>query len=177
MKFVREDASTLLIKGERNCIVKRSEEESKGKDKVCLENLENCDVYLPFLLKAAYLKGMSNCRVYVGCVEGACFVNGATNSVVQVCAHQLRIHNTHQTTFMVFAKQGPIIEDCSEVVFGPYKFHYEGLRQHMKTGMFEGAPNQWSDVKDFKWLRKDQSPNWKKMDEQEISNYNFVCLN
>ena len=127
MKFILEDVATLLIRGERNSIVRRSDAESAGKDKVYLENLENCDVYLPFLLKAAYLKGVSNCRVYVGCVEGACFVNGATNCVVHVCSHQLRIHNSRQTTFMVFAKQGPIIEDCSELVFGPYKFSYEGL--------------------------------------------------
>ena len=87
MKFILEDVATLLIRGERNSIVRRSDAESAGKDKVYLENLENCDVYLPFLLKAAYLKGVSNCRVYIGCVEGACFVNGATDCVIHVCAH------------------------------------------------------------------------------------------
>jgi tubulin-specific chaperone C len=62
--------------------------------------------------------------------------------------------------------------------FAPYSLQYEGLQEHMLAAHLVVTPKSetpaavtvelctalknsaWSNVKDFKWLRSQQSPNW-----------------
>lgn len=56
-------------------MVRKSEIEYEGKENLIIENLADCQVYIPFRIKSLYVKGIKNCKIYVGCVSGASFVN------------------------------------------------------------------------------------------------------
>jgi len=64
--------------GERIVI---SREEFKGKDKVYLERLENCQVFLPFKMKAFYCKHIKNCQIYAGFIEGGSLIEVIEDSI------------------------------------------------------------------------------------------------
>ena len=77
----------MLIK-DINCLtVRKTEQEYEGKENVIIENLENCEVYLPFLIKSLYIKNITDCKIFVGSVSGASFINTAKNCEIHLCSH------------------------------------------------------------------------------------------
>ena len=96
-----------------------------------------------------------------------------------LAARQLRIHHTYDTTLYVHVVSGPVIEDCDGLKFAPWALAYPGweeqfveagLRVRVREG--EGGRegeqgNAWQEVKDFKWLRLQQSPHWSVVPEEE----------
>jgi hypothetical protein len=65
----------LDIKDAEDLVIRKTESEYEGKENVIIENLKNCQVYLPFKIKSIYAKQLENCQIYVGCVSGASFIN------------------------------------------------------------------------------------------------------
>lgn len=150
----------LDIKDLSDCEIRKTEAEYEGKENVILENLKNCKVYLPFKIKSLYAKHLENCQIFAGCVSGAFFVNHAINCHLHICSHQIRIHNSQNTTFHLIAKSNPIIEHCSSMTFTPYNCTYAGLEEHQRdTGLYD-IKNFWDQVLDFNWHRQEKSPNW-----------------
>jgi hypothetical protein len=114
----------LLIKNLFNVSrVQKSADEYTGKENVIIENVENCTVILPFLVKCLFVKNIKSCRIYVGAVSGASFINESLDSQIFIQSHQIRIHNSLTTAFFLTAKSNPIIEHCCELTFGPYINH------------------------------------------------------
>ena len=166
------------LKGQKRIVL---ESEYEGKDKIYLTNIgkyflifkhqifiENCDIYLPFIAKALYIKSAYYSRIYVGFVEGATFIISANNCSFNVASHQTRIHKANDCQFYLYAKQGPIIEDCSGGKFGPYMFSYPNKIKHQKESGFEDAKNLYYKVSDFNWFKKEKSPNFDVLDPEEI---------
>jgi len=114
--------------------------------------------------------GLRNCQIYVGAVSGATHITDCTDCVINVACHQLRIHQTYRCQFYVFVATQPIIENVSELGFAPYRFNYPNISSHFEKCNFKGV-NQFDQVQDFKWLRKDHSPNW-----YIVSNQNYIPL-
>lgn len=165
----------LFIKKLRNETLIVSRAEYEGKDKVFIENIENCDIFLPFVMKALYIKNTYHSRVYAGYVTGASYIDTTNKSVYQVSSHQVRIHKANEVTFHLDCKSAPIIEDCSKLKFGPYMFVWPEKEQDAEeSGFDEPHPEKWGEVVDFKWIKREQSPNWCKMDEEEIAALTLV---
>ncbi|CDW85640.1 tubulin folding cofactor [Stylonychia lemnae] len=150
----------LLIKDQYNKNIKKTEEEYFGKENVIIEGLENCSIYLPFLVKSLYIKNITDCKIFVGAVSGASFVNNATNCEIYLCSHQIRIHNSAKTKFFLIAKSNPIIEHCKNMLFGTYNCTYQNHEQHLKESSLFQIKNFWNLILDFNWHRQDKSPNW-----------------
>ena len=104
--------------------LRKSFSEYEGKENIIVENISNCQIYLPFKIKSLYVKNVTNSKIYAGCVSGASFVNQAIDSQFHMCSHQIRIHNSKNTQFHLVAKSNPIIEHCSEMKFGVYNCTY-----------------------------------------------------
>jgi hypothetical protein len=64
-----------------------SQEEFASRDKVYLLDLSECEIYLPFSMKAFYAKNVSSCKVYVGAVEGGALIYEMKNSEIQFRSH------------------------------------------------------------------------------------------
>lgn len=70
----------LDVKDASNQVIRKVEAEYEGKENVIIENLDGCEVYLPFKIKCLYVKNVKACKIFVGCVSGASFVNQAVDS-------------------------------------------------------------------------------------------------
>mmetsp|Transcript_29945 Transcript_29945/g.26505 ORF Transcript_29945/g.26505 Transcript_29945/m.26505 type:complete len:291 (-) Transcript_29945:170-1042(-) len=125
-----DENTDLVIKNQKGIRRIVLESEYIGKDKAYLINIENCDIYLPFVMKALYIKNVNNSRIYAGYVMGSTFFNSTNKCSYHVASHQSRIHKANNCNFYLYAKQGPIIEDCSELAFAPYRFRYPDSLKH-----------------------------------------------
>jgi hypothetical protein len=77
----------LLIKELYNQDIRKTAEEYEGKENVIIEGLENCQVFLPFLVKSLYVKNITDCKIFVGAVSGASFINNAKNCEIHLSSH------------------------------------------------------------------------------------------
>ena len=107
---------------------------------------------------------------------GSTFFNSTNKCSYHVASHQTRIHKTNNCEFYLFAKQGPIIEHCSDLKFGPYKFRYPDSIKHETLGGFYNVPNLYHKVTDFRWIKKEQSPNFSVLSHEEADSLIDIVL-
>ena len=164
----------LVIRKKKNEILKIDPSEYEGKDKIYLENIENCDIYLPFIIKALFVKNTYHSRIYAGIVLGSSYIETTNKSSYYITSHQVRIHKANEVNFYLQVKNGPIIEDCQKLKFGPNLYEYNDQEKHAEMTDFDDGVNKYRDVKDFKWLKQEQSPNWSLFTDEEIDNMTKV---
>jgi hypothetical protein len=73
-------------------------------------------------LDTLYLQNLSGIEVDVTEVRGSVWVDKCTECTFTGRMHQLRIHETHETTFIVHVTSKPIIERCTALSFGCFPF-------------------------------------------------------
>ena len=161
----------LVIRKLRNEIMIVDPAKYEGKQAVYIENIENCEIYLPFIMKALYIKNTYHSRIFAGFVLGASHIETTNKSNYHITSHQCRIHKANEVTFQLDVKSHPIIEDCSKLVFGPNRFTWPTRKEDEEKAEFDEdqGVNKWAEVNDFKWIKSEQSPNWRPMSEEEIS--------
>lgn len=132
-----------------------------GED-VCLDNLDHCIVSLTGKISAVRIYNLRNCSLIVSAVSGAAHIDSVKSSVISLAALQIRVHNTYDSNLYVFAKSGPIIEDCKRLAFAPINIKYPEFVQDMENAGMDpqDTVNHWNEVRDFKWLKSMHSPNW-----------------
>lgn len=132
-----------------------------------LRDLTRCTVHLLAPLHFLRMEGLQDCKVLVGPVAGPVYVERCDGCTFYMASRQLRIHHTTASTLYVHTVSGPIIEDCHALRFAPLALSYPGLESHLAQAQIAGTKNTWNEVKDFKWLRSQQSPNWAALPEEE----------
>lgn len=70
---------------EQNIVAKQ--EEYEGKENIILEDLENCEVLIPFVVKCVYAKNLKNCELKLTAVSGASFINSAEGCDIYLATH------------------------------------------------------------------------------------------
>lgn len=151
---------------------KEEEEEEEGTRKdFALCNLEGCTVTVEECFTALHISNLSECNVVVSPTNGSVWVDKCRGCDFTLGGHQVRIHETHDTTFRVIARSDPIIEDCTGLVFSP---NTKASREDLSLCGIDPDNKEhaecWKHVKDFKWLSSDkQSPNWKPCAETETT--------
>ena len=151
----------MSIKDLQNQKIEAKVEDYQGKENVILENLADCEITIPFVVKCIYLKNIQKCKLYLAAVSGATFINNCCDSEVYLASHQIRIHNSKSDKFYLVARSNPIIEDCSELGFGDLTLTECGdkyLQYRVEAEL--DKMNKFEEVQDFKWLKQDHSPNW-----------------
>lgn len=81
------EENDLIIKKKRNETIIVDPAEYEGKDKVQLENIENCDIFLPFVMKALYIKNTYHSWIYAGYVTGASYIETTNKSHYSISSH------------------------------------------------------------------------------------------
>lgn len=134
----------------------------EGKD-VELDSLIDCDVTIRSCLATLFARRLKNCRVRCGPVAASVFVEECEGCTLRVPCQQLRVHDTRRCEFRVHIQARSIIEDSTELVFGPYDYAYDGDERDWKaSGLDRAGVNNWALVDDFNWLAADRpSPNWR----------------
>lgn len=136
-----------------------------GRD-VELDNLTDCEVVVHGSPAALFARRLSNCRFQCGPVASAVFVEGCKGCTFRVACQQLRVHDSRRCEFRVHIQARSIIEDSTELLFGPYDFMYDGDQCDWVASRLDRAVNNWDRVDDFNWLTLDKpSPNWQLIDD------------
>ena len=146
-----------------------NESEINQKD-VALAGLDSCKVALYGSPSAIHINKLSNCKIFSGPVSGSIFIRECINCLFVVPCQQLRIHSTKQSKFYIHVTSRAIIEDCSDVLFGPYSWQYPKINEHYEISGLDKERNNWNDIDDFNWLATDtHSPNWNLVPKEEMN--------
>ena len=76
------------LEGENHLSIKNRNKEEiclekvdyEGKENVIIENLENCEVKIPFAVKCVYIKNITNCKIWVSAVQNASFIDSSVGT-------------------------------------------------------------------------------------------------
>ncbi|KAL1914412.1 uncharacterized protein VTP21DRAFT_8930 [Calcarisporiella thermophila] len=132
-----------------------------------LVNLTDCIVnLLSTRLSALHIRSLRRCVVISSPVSSSVLVSECEECVMILACHQFRMHNSWRVDVRLHVNSQPIIEDCQRVRFGRYCIK-DTSRLFEESGL-DSTPNQlYTQVRDFKWLRRDPSPNWSLIEENE----------
>ena len=140
----KQHATTLLF--EQNTTV----DAATGASSYLLQNLTNSTIIIHPTLQSLHIQNINNCKIYSS-VLGPVHVTNCHNSEIRCSAYQLRVHDSKNVKFQAWVRSGPIIEDCTSIVFAG-NFYESGSQV---------GRNMYWDVKDFNWLRSlRSSPNF-----------------
>ena len=152
-----------------------------------LRNLQNVIVLVHGSRPSLHLQHIRNCKIYVSePTLGAVHVTDCHSSEIRCSCYQLRVHDSRDVKFDVWARSGPIIEDCTGMEFSG-NYYSGGARE---GGCNDGAcgngmdgavvvgRNMFWDVKDFNWLRAlRKSPNFVVVDNMSTADVDeAVCM-
>lgn len=101
-----------------------------------LINLEDCIVRLEGSLNLLFMKNLKNCTIYSCPVSNSIMIHEANGCSINIVGHQIRMHDSFDTTFNVFTTSRLIIEGCKRVKFGEWKAEnhgYETIAEDMQV--------------------------------------------
>ncbi|KAF9955875.1 hypothetical protein BGZ70_010083 [Mortierella alpina] len=141
---------------------------------VALTNLTDCTINLvhDILLGAIHIKNLRRCTLVVPPVSGSILLHDCEDCTIIGACHQSRMHTSKNLTIYLHVTSEPIIEDCIHMRFAPYPYvdilPEEQLARLFQVAQLDPAKNFYDQVKDFNWLKQQQSPNWRLLAPEEI---------
>ncbi|EAS00400.2 tubulin-specific chaperone C (macronuclear) [Tetrahymena thermophila SB210] len=157
-----EDIPGLINISNEKIVINSGEENKyfKQSSTIRIVNITDSEIYLNDIFDTVYIRNINNSKIYIGPVKFSLLIDGCKNSLLNICGHQLRIHNSVSTHFQIFSTSKCIIEHCTSMIFSPYKHTYDKFEQHFNECGMKGKENQWRDIQDFNWLKQEASPNF-----------------
>ncbi|PGH03273.1 hypothetical protein GX51_04143 [Blastomyces parvus] len=107
------------------------------------------------------INGVTESLLLCGQVNGPAHITGVNNSTILIYCHQFRMHDCVDVDVYLTCSSKPIIEDCNDIRFGKIPEIYA------PKSLDGTQPNFWDQVQDFKWIKVEQSPNWRLIKESE----------
>jgi hypothetical protein len=178
----KEESSTIDKKEEGDAVdvATSTNEVVVSSSSYLLQNMTHVTLLLHGIRPTIQLRNLQYCNIYISNVTcGAVHVTQCHTSIIYSSSYQLRIHDSTGLQFAIWVRSGPIIENCTNILFaGNY---YDYTFNSTTTTTFEGGEavatttaaanrggndvmlgrNMFYDVKDFNWLRTlHKSPNF-----------------
>ncbi|KAF9962051.1 hypothetical protein BGZ65_009798 [Modicella reniformis] len=148
------------------------ERERKAAKDVALTNLTDCTINLVhnILVGAVHIKNLKRCTLVIPPVSGSILLHDCEGCTLIGACHQSRMHTSSNMDIYLHVTSEPIIEDCTDMRFAPYGqvFPAEELDRLFEAAHLNASVNYYDKVKDFNWLRQQQSPNWRLLEPSEI---------
>lgn len=141
-------------------------DDSKRRD-LNFSHLTNCVVLVSVETSAIRGDALTNCVIYTGAIFGSLWLEECSQCEFFVACRQVRVHLSRATTFHLRVGSHPIIEDCQQLQFGPYRLHFDGLKPQLERLGLCNDSGLWAKVNDFKWHKAHQSPNWSLCDTNQ----------
>lgn len=137
----------------RSCSEEPRGSGSDGSSSYLIRNLENATVLLHGTRPSVHMRHVRNCAIVVSDeTHGPVHVTYCHSTVVRCSCFQLRVHESTGVEFRIWARSGPIIEDCRDITFAG---------DYCRASEVVNRRNLFWDVKDFNWLRAlKKSPNF-----------------
>ncbi|KAF9091751.1 hypothetical protein BGX27_001965 [Mortierella sp. AM989] len=138
---------------------------------VALTNLTDCTVNLvhDIPLGAIHIKNLKRCTLVIPPVSGSILLHDCEGCTLIGACHQSRMHTSNNMDIYLHVTSEPIIEDCTDMRFAPYGqiLPAEQLDKLFEAAQLNPSKNYYDKVKDFNWLRQQQSPNWRLLEASE----------
>lgn len=132
------------------------------KKDVTLERLEDCSITLLGTPSTLHMNHIKNCTILSGPVSTSIFAENCENSSLSIACQQLRLHSSKHVTIFLHVTSRAIMEDCTDIMFAPYNFHYQDKEKDFATAGLDINVNNWKCIDDFNWLNVEKpSPNWR----------------
>ncbi|KAF9437520.1 hypothetical protein BGZ76_000394 [Entomortierella beljakovae] len=167
MKFEDRSGEHLFIGN-----LPRPEEEVITAKDVALTNLSDCTINLvhDIPLGAIHIKNLKNCTLVIPPVSGSILLHDCEGCTLIGACHQSRMHTSNNMDIYLHVTSEPIIEDCTEMRFAPYSqiLPPDQLDRLFEVAQLNQSKNYYDKVKDFNWLRQQQSPNWRVLEDGEV---------
>ncbi|PNS21299.1 hypothetical protein CAC42_1078 [Sphaceloma murrayae] len=112
-------------------------------------------------LSTLHAKSISRSVLLLGRVHGAVHLTRLTRCTVVVSCRQFRMHESDDVDIHLWCGSDPIIENCSNVNFGPLPEAFTSGGERTEGG------GRWREVKDFNWVGAGESPNWRALRDDE----------
>ena len=93
-----------------------------------------------------FLSNLTRCKVLVKPIDGSVFVQGCRECTFVAAARQLRIHDTHDSSFYLHCVSEPIIEACTAVGFAPFTWDFDGKDATFAQTTLHNTTNLWDKV-------------------------------
>ncbi|KAF9095717.1 hypothetical protein BGX23_012750 [Mortierella sp. AD031] len=139
---------------------------------VALTNLTDCTINLVhgIPLGAIHVKNLKRCTLVFPPVSGSILLHDCEGCTLIGACHQSRMHTSTNMNIYIHVTSEPIIEDCTDMRFAPYGqiLPDEELDRLFEAAQLNRSVNLYNRVKDFNWLRQQQSPNWRLLEESEL---------
>lgn len=123
-------------------------------------HLTDCTIFVCIETSAIRGDALKNCTIYTGPIYGSLWLEDCHSCEFFVACRQLRVHHSANTAFHLRINSHPIIEDCHQMRFGPYRLRFAGLKEQLEAVGLQKDSGLWAKVNDFKWHKAQQSPNW-----------------
>jgi tubulin-specific chaperone C len=125
-----------------------------------LVDLENCTVIFEGYFTMLFLRNLKNCTVHTCPVANSIMGFNLHGCKISLIGHQIRLHDSEDTDFYVYTTSRLIIEDCTKVKFHELQYDYPELQSDLEAANLSRGNNLWKEVQDFKWIKKERSPNF-----------------
>ncbi|KAF9538788.1 hypothetical protein EC957_006210 [Mortierella hygrophila] len=149
-----------------------SETESRTAKDVALTNLTDCTINLvhDIPLSAIHVKNLKRCTLVFPPVSGSILLHDCEGCTLIGACHQSRMHTSTNMNIYIHVTSEPIIEDCTDMRFAPYGqiLPSDELDRLFEAAQLNQEVNLYDKVKDFNWLRQQQSPNWRLLEDSEL---------
>lgn len=135
----------------------------------------NARIVLPTPLSTLYIDDCIDCIIFCSSISGALHMERCRGLVVIASCHQLRIHHTQSSTFIVAVGSSPIIEHSISLQFAPltrtiidtHAAIFTNLDSKLNEHLLQSGLNSILDesqcfaVRDFSWLKVGDNPHYK----------------
>lgn len=125
-----------------------------------LVDLENCTVSFEGFFTMLFMRNLKNCTINTCPVANSIMGFNLHNCKISMIGHQIRLHDSEDVDFYVHTTSRLIIEDCTRLKFHELQYDYPGLQKDFELANLNKATNLWKEVQDFKWIKKEKSPNF-----------------
>lgn len=140
--------------------------EINNKDLV-FTDIDNCTIKIYGSPSSLCITRIKNSIILSGPVKTSTFIEQSSNSTFQIACQQLRIHDSHLSTFYLYISSRTIMEDSSDISISSYNWNYDFKEEDFNLCSF-GSQNNWLEVDDFNWLAQDShSPNWTLLEKEK----------
>ncbi|KAL8442453.1 hypothetical protein Emed_007260 [Eimeria media] len=152
-------SNVLSISSLKNAVLLVGPGAAQGRE-IWLRDLDECTVFVVDRVPCARLHEIKNSAIMLLQVSSAAWVQNCTKCLFSINAQQLRVHDSLDVSFFLNTASSPIIERTSGAVFAASVSFLKGEETEGQSDQLVRS-DAWRDVKDFDWIRRQQSPNWR----------------
>ena len=114
-----------------------------------IDSCEDCEIYVLDMCDSLMIDDCKNCKIVVGPTTGSIFIRDCEECTCVFMCRQYRCRDCKNIDTYLHVTTRPIIETSTNMRFGCWDFHYEGLKEQMDKAGISVYQNFWSHIYNF----------------------------